>query len=86
LKENDDEELTAIDIGVKFDVATDLVEEQLRRATVDEYLRKSTNRQGAKVWKLGARPFRLPALSAVAAAKPLPATQRYVNRVGLPSS
>lgn len=85
LKENDDEELTAIDIGVKFDIATDLVEDKLRRATVHEYLRKSTNRQGAKVWKLGAKPLRLAPMVAGTVPTPLPVTQRYANRVSLPT-
>lgn len=85
LKENDDEELSAIDIGVKFDVATDLVHEKLRRATVNEFLRKTTNRQGATVWKLGARPLRLLAPVGGVVPAPLPPSQRYVNRAGLPA-
>ena len=85
LKENDGEELTAIDIGVKFDISPDLVADYLRRATVNEYLRKTTNRQGAAVWRLGAKPLRMTGLAAAVPLIPTPAAHRYAGRVSLPT-
>lgn len=58
LNQNPEKELTAVDMGIKFDVAPDMVQSYLRFAVANEYLRKSTNHHNAHVWKLGAIPFK----------------------------